>query len=1146
MNRSEEVRQRLVDALQLDLVGPWPGHPWENEQLKGQDSPQRWYVTGFLVPTETPDEFRFDPESQDTLDGTTPLDDDGTDDEDLPEPPAARRSFFPSSLGLSVLLPADVQRLTATVTWGDYRLESADDPENPDWNVWQRVPRRSEVEVVLPQHSDAPTHMELPGSSGVTLCVVAKAVPHVQTGDGKRVDSTQSVSVFVVNTRESPEGRYDEQFLFQVQLRLTVENHGDPEPGAFVARSDPRGSGDHDWDERTFDLHYRDVGDYAVGHGVSTHADVDDQGLCRTVMTTWIPQTTVEKVAPAKLSGVVLDMETLAGWRNDAEAMQAALRPLVDGYRDWISDQRSRAPYHGRRGETAAVLLDRCEIALARIERGIAALSEPRVLSAFASANQAMAMAARQRESHNRGCRPTDVPKPAWRPFQLAFVLMNLPGVVSGESEERDAVDLLFFPTGGGKTEAYLGLAAFVLLYRRVCDPSVGSAGVSVIMRYTLRLLTLDQLARASTLICALELLRQEDVETLGKWPFEIGLWVGKKATPNRMGKKGDGQRETARTKTIAYKNDSKGRPSPVPLENCPWCNTKFTKDSFYLVPNPDEPLDLKIVCVNMDCAFIRDQALPILAVDEPIYRRLPCFLIATVDKFATLPWWAAAGKLFGRVDRYDKGGFYGFGEAATQGTKLPGGGMLPPPDLIIQDELHLISGPLGTMVGLYETAVEALCKRESGGRVVLPKIVASTATVRRAREQVSALFARKRVDVFPPPGPDRNTTFFSETVPVEQAPGRVYVGVAAQGRSLKVVLLRTYLCLLSVAKAEYEGHKGALDPDNPADPYMTLLGYFSALRELGGSRRLVEDEVRSRLIGYSLRKRVGEEPGLYANRVIHFEAVELTSREPTHRVAEAKQRLALRFAEDKRVDVALATNMISVGLDIVRLGLMVVLGQPKSSSEYIQATSRVGRDDRRPGLVVTLLNIHRPRDRSHYERFEAYHQSIYRWVESTSVTPFAPQALDRGLAAVVVAMARHGERVLTPPKAAIAISRMSGSLGWVTQGVVERAKAAIGDEEWAQQSRWWEHVGERVEEVVAAWEKIAGERESDVGKLQYNRYEIAGVPALLLDPLDPALEAEAAHSARRKFKAAWSLRDVEPEVPVMIGTLDGGSVEDV
>ena len=561
-------------------------------------------------------------------------------------------------------------------------------------------------------------------------------------------------------------------------------------------------------------------------------------------------------------------------------------------------------------------------------------------------------------------------------------------------------------------------------------------------MRYTLRLLTLDQLGRAATLICALELERQKDVEKLGEWPFEIGLWVGKAATPNVMGWKGDNYGgESARSKTIAFKNDDR-KPSPIPLEDCPWCGTKFKAASFQLQPNPDNPIDLRVACVNRSCDFCGDKRpLPILAVDEPIYRRLPCFMIATVDKFAAMPWTGEVGTFFGRVQRYDKDGFYGPCDPSV-GNPL-GVECLPPPDLIIQDELHLISGPLGTMCGLYETALDELCSRMIDDTKVGPKIVASTATVRRAENQIRALFNRGLVDIFPPPGPNRRDSFFAEVHTPQQSNARLYVGVAAQGRSPKVVMLRVYLTLMAAAQKAYVkiGPKGS--PANPADPYMTLLGYFNSLRELGGARRIVEDEVTNRLGGYGSRKRVNEAESLFMNRKIAYEVVELTSRVSTDKVAEAKQRLALAFCEKDRVDVAIATNMISVGLDIIRLGLMVVMGQPKTSAEYIQATSRVGRDPDRPGLVLTILNIHKPRDRSHYERFAAYHESFYRSVEATSVTPFSPRALDRGLAGTLVALARQGHLAMTPAKGAEEILRERPKLDFVVNALADRAQVA-------------------------------------------------------------------------------------------------------
>jgi hypothetical protein len=675
------------------------------------------------------------------------------------------------------------------------------------------------------------------------VAYLARPVGSVAT-DAGLPPGARTVSVFLVNRRApAPDEKKDEAFAFQVQLEVACD------PG-FLPRPDLRSLASEDWDERVADLQYRDIGEYAVGHNVATEA-VFKEGVCRQVRTEWIPKAEVERVAPAAIPGVELSMDALSLLQDGADA-NAKLGPLVSEYRKWIDGQVSNVPNAPvKRRDTGQELLQRARVAADRIQRGIDLLGDSTCLEAFRLANKTMAEAARRRLGVIQGKRPEDV-QPGWRPFQLAFLLMNLPGIAEPGNPEREVVDLLFFPTGGGKTEAYLGLAAFTLVLRRLRNPGIRSAGLSVLMRYTLRLLTLDQLGRAATLICALELERRNDADKFGDWPFEIGLWVGRGATPNRMGRKGDNDQESARARTIRFLNDDR-KSSPIPLEECPWCGTRFTRLSFRLLPNADEPEDLRISCVNRQCQFGRGVSLPIVAVDEPIYRRLPCFIIATVDKFAALPWTGRVGAFFGRVERYDdKYGFYGPCDS-PQGTKLPDGRLLPP-ELIIQDELHLISGPLGTMVGLYETALDELCVIERNGHKVRPKIIASTATVRRAEGQIRALFNRRLVDIFPPPGPDRRNSFFAQTLLSKESNARLYVGIAAQGRSPKVAMLRVYLALLGAAQKWHLGLMKKGEPLTPADPYMTLLGYYNSLRELGGARRLIEDEIRNRLVGYSSR----------------------------------------------------------------------------------------------------------------------------------------------------------------------------------------------------------------------------------------------------------------------------------------------------
>ncbi len=1149
---SVEVRQRLVEALKLDLVGPENGSDLEDEVLN--QAPSRWYLTGFLVPLEASESQRCDETAADEMDG--PADEaGGADDAREPEKPAARRALLPSSMGLSLLISPETKQLKVVVRWGDYSPESVADttkvspveqaaqapgvipqPAKSPVN-WKRTPREEIVVVKLPAATAKPKPVPVPNSGdsrfALELSVLVRPVQAVGIAQGMVPPGTRSVSIFLVNRRRpAPDELRDTCFAFQA--RLEVESS---QP--LVARPDVRGRDEGDWDERMGDLQYRDVYEYAVGHNVATHAVVSALGECHSVQTCWVPDAEVEFVAPSDIQGVTLEIEQLAVLSN-AEQARDQLLPFVQQYRHWIESQKSLVPAdEASRREVSEELLHRAEHAATRTEDGIKLLADPQVLDAFRIANKVMARAARQRFAVMENKKPAEVEPPRWHPFQLAFLLMNLPGIVNPLDQDREVVDLLFFPTGGGKTEAYLGLAAFTLVYRRLKNPGIQSAGLSVLMRYTLRLLTLDQLGRAATLICAMELERYNDPEKLGPWPFEIGLWVGRAATPNRMGRKGDNDPQSARLKTISFQNDDR-RPSPIPLETCPWCGTKFKKTSFSLWRNgrlnSDEPDELRVVCANRDCDFTRNRPLPIQAVDEPIYRRLPCFMIATVDKFAAMPWTGQVGAFFGRVERHDQNGFYG---PCDTGIGRPLAAPLPPPDLIIQDELHLISGPMGTMVGLYESALDALCTRQVGGMSVGPKIIASTATVRRAEKQILSLFNRRVVDVFPPPGPNRRDSFFAETHTREETNPRLYLGIAAQGRSLKVVMLRTYLALLGAAQQAYEADGGKKNAENAADPFMSLLGYFNSLRELGGSRRIVEDEVTIRLTEYSRRKRVNRSEGPFANRAIAFEVVELTSRESTNKVADAKRRLAIRFRDNEHVDVAIATNMISVGLDITRLGLMVVLGQPKTCAEYIQATSRVGRDPKRPGLVVTLLNVHRPRDRSHYERFEVFHQAFYRSVEATSVTPFSPRALDRGLAGTLVALARQMGEGMTPPKGASEILTRRQSLEWVANALAERASQAAAHVQDNPESKeaLRVRVRQRADDLLDSWEQIAHDYQQKAIALQYNRSEAGAAQPLLREILDPDLAS--LPRVHWKFRANRSMRDVEPSVNVQMRTLD-------
>ena len=1146
--QSYEVRDMLADALIVDMVGPdvSRGLGIPDEELT--QTPSKWYLTGFLVPIKAPEDQRGQILENDELD--EPGDAKATDDNTVPEKRPGRISFFPSSVGLTTIVPKETRKLTIMARWGDYvrrelASEQVSDEEDTDadstidehgqrtyW-VWKRVPHEEILELDIPDRPLSPVRVPVTNSNGLFIEMSTRPISVYIKNEVP--DGLKSVSVFLVNNRKpEPDHSKDITFAFQAQIELHSVV-------PFFSRPDLSEYHSEEWDSRVADLQYRDVYDYATGHGCAAEPVELVKGQCFRVRTCWVPRHAVERVAPSPIPGVELSMDNLAHL-TDMTDVNTKLTALVTEYRLQLDAQEQTiGNLSKRRKEVAKELLERARYAAKRIEQGIAVLADPHCFEAFRLMNRAMADSARQRHGIMQNCDPSTI-QPSWRPFQLAFILMNLPGIADPRHADRHCVDLLFFPTGGGKTEAYLGISAFTLLLRRLKHPTITSSGLSVLMRYTLRLLTLDQLGRAATLVCALELLRQANEVKLGAWPFEIGLWVGQSATPNRMGVKGDNNHESARAKTIAYKNNSK-KPSPIPLEECPWCGRRFGPNSFQLSPSPDRPTDLRITCLNRDCRFGgRNGHLPILTVDEPIYRRLPCFIIATVDKFAALPWTGEVGKFFGRVQRYDKNGFYGPCEPGC-GGRFPEGETLLPPDLIIQDELHLISGPLGTMVGLYESALDELCTRRSvdsdGNETKLtPKIIASTATVRRADSQIKALFNRSNVDVFPPPLIDRHNSFFAETIPAKEQ-ARLYVGVAAQGRSPKVVMLRTYLVLLAAAQKAFRAEGGKRNPTNATDPYMTLLGYFGSLRELGGARRIIEDEVRSRLSSYFRRRRSNESEGWFVDRKIQAEPVELTSRISTADVAQAKQRLAFPFYENRNVDVAIATNMISVGLDIPRLGLMVVFGQPKTSAEYIQATSRVGRDKDKPGLVVTIMNIHRPRDRSHYESFIGYHQAFYRSVESASVTPFSPRALDRGLAGTLIGLIRHQFETLTPPKGAGEIIGQRGTLNASVKLLTERAAETVSDID--ERTSVTERVHDMAVDILDNWTTYAYELREHQG-LQYQS-EVGGPQRLLFPFLDPELKN--LPPRHKKFRANRSLRDVEASVNLVLRNFEDIEIEE-
>lgn len=907
------LREQLVSAVELDLVGPRHGL---DERII--DDPVATYACGVLYPLTA---------------GTIPA---AEQDDDLAEdgnevgsgdpPVSLANTRYPSSLGLTFAVDSNVASdLLVEVQAARYRAEGDDG--------WQREPIDAS-----PLRVDVATvgNAEQPVVDGLVL------YSRVRRSDERGV---VAVTLALVNRLEAPTAwEKDAHSWFQCSMEIRAGS-----PGAFVDR-DPGDLPVEDADLRSYRLIYRDAHSFAVGHGTSVAWEPLDAARADVIRTAAIPRW--ELLLAESNSAISTDGLTMRALADDpTEAITSTLTELVDSYDAWIEVlERRVADLPERLTSTARDHIEACREASGRMRSGVTLLGRDEVARrAFRLANRAMLVQRARSKWIQAGAPdagPIEDDSHVWRPFQIAFILINLDGIVDPRHPDREIADLLWFPTGGGKTEAYLGLIAFTILLRRLREGGAG-AGASVIMRYTLRLLTIQQFERATALIVALEHLRRGEAD-LGTAPITIGLWVGKDGTPRDHRAAREALDALAAGGTVE-------RGNPMQVRACPWCGSRLTRRSYWLANTRPR---LVISCPNDNCEFKPE--LPIKVVDQDIYEEPPSLLIATADKFATLPWVKRAHRIFG-VDT-----------------------PWAPPEFIVQDELHLISGPLGTLAGLYEAAVDLLCTRDG----VRPKVIASTATIRRAQRQTEALFDRQ-MRQFPPPGLDADDSFFAVTAPRDRRPSRLYVGALGPGISHSMLMIRVYAALLqTVAESDL--------PDEVKDAYWTLVGYFNSLRVLGGARIQVLDDVSERI-------RVISSEGRNERSIPN--AIELTSREPSSEIPRSLARLATSLPDEEVLDYVLATNMISVGVDIDRLGVMAVMGQPQGTAEYIQATSRVGRQT--PGLVFTLLNASRSRDRSHYESFPAYHAALYREVESASVTPFSPRARDRGLRALVITLAR-------------------------------------------------------------------------------------------------------------------------------------------
>jgi hypothetical protein len=1026
-----EARAAVLDVLRRELVGPDPqGEPFDlaasaideesawmprrqvgtGEEILTRDSPDRRYgiavlycgrgrvaVHEQLAAGEGPPEPVAEDGDADiaasgfrgqAAQAQEQLGDEPTDDLDL----SGANEFRPTTMAVTFLaqLPSGA---TLRLDLSAGRYQQRDVPvgkQTRSW--WFRSPCALRAEWTADDlRSRSGRH--LPSATGDNLDgldVQAFAVSR------PRRDGTSLITVGVVNTTP---GSTANHFLFQVSFAVSVG-------GAPLILPYPQAERTlRDAEEESMDLLYRALPTFAVGHGCAAGWTADPQtARCFEVRGEPLPAAETPSITPdvsrADGTDVKVPMAPLAGLAgNDGVG---ALGEVIELYERWIQDRDSEIPSLPEPYQpTATRHLEECRDMASRMRAGLDLITtDEQVRQAFVLANRAVLLqqvhsAGTTREliyderlkavrlSQPRHAADPLSPPPgrgAWRPFQIAFLLAAIPSCASREHLDRQLVDLIFFPTGGGKTEAYLGLSAFSVFLRRLRDPA--DAGVEVLMRYTLRLLTAQQFQRAAALVCAMETIRHGS-EALGDSPFTIGIWVGGDTSPN------------TRSQALAdLRSLRAGRaPNPFLVIRCPWCAAQVgpLKDSSRksrakaprVLGYDEADGSVRISCTDPECEFAG--GLPLFVIDEDIYQRRPAIVIGTVDKFAQLAWRSDARTLFG--------------------LGPDGEHEVSPPGLIIQDELHLISGPLGSMVGLYESVIEELCLDRRTGQPSRPKIVSSTATIRRYTEQARALFARDRVALFPPHGLEARDSFFARyaTYPADHAragevrEGRMYVGIHGGGLgSLQTAQVRTFAALLQA---------GQDLPADQRDPYWTLMVFFNSLRELGTSLSLLQSDIPDYMKVIRNRRGSSWDDVRRLNQEL-----ELTGRLQNDDVPLVMEALEAPYGDDSEpVDVCLASNIIEVGIDIDRLSLMSVVGQPKSTSQYIQVTGRVGRRwADRPALIATIYSPTKPRDRSHYEKFRSYHERLYAQVEPTSVTPFAPPVLARAVHAVLVAWVRQ------------------------------------------------------------------------------------------------------------------------------------------
>lgn len=1062
----DQFRNELATALTTLLVGPLA--PDEILDTRPSDT----YLTGILWPRDAPLSVLEDDDDAVAYQSGT----DGAFEFPIP----GYRLIKPCSIGITFSIKPGTSctiELAETARYHQVepRQESSSDntPNQPQMRLqWSRRQLNYHFAVAADETRAEwrQNDFQLPDGS-------VKRDSNLTVHIKRRINDDHIVitATLINESRSDDELQVKESMcLFQAGLRVQSARP-DGMPG-IVPRPPVRYSGG-DEDAISNCLLYQHVKEYATGHGVSTDWPTAIEHSVQWIKTSWVPKATVEGTSPAghptllELQDLPLNPLSAASLSDSKNRQQIcnALLEFCNLYGRWINTtlKPDLGLIPSDLHPAASANLDRCETAFKRMRRGVdMLLSHENAWLAFSLANEAMDKQARYNSKRDRKG-PL-----RWRPFQLAFMLLVLPGIVDPADDDRLTMDLLWFPTGGGKTEAYLGLTAFSIFFQRLESSHRRShGGVDVLMRYTLRLLTVQQFQRAAALIHACDTIRENDRELLGDARITLGLYVGSDSTPNRL--------EEAGSKIAEEKTGSRPSSTPIQLLQCPVCGEKLGPASYHVDIDAGR---MTITCFDSNCSSA-GSSLPVQTVDEVIYRDPPSLLIGTVDKFAQIPRNASMRKLFGL-------------------------GTPNRPNLIIQDELHLISGPLGSMTGLYEAAIDLLCS--SNG--VRPKVIGSSATIGRAAQQVRALFDRDVLQ-FPPPGFSADDSFFA--IKDTTSPTRLYLGVASAGRSPKFALQAVLGNVMGLVKAQIEKNPGC---ERFADPYWTCVAYFNSLRELGGAIVMMHDDVQRTM------RVVGRRLSATPRRIT--DPQELSSRISSSAIPRALAELEVGLTSgiyEQPKDIVLASNMISVGVDVPRLGLMTVNGQPKSTAEYIQATSRVGRST--AGLVIALYNFGRPRDVSHYEHFRAYHEALYRGVEATSVTPWASRARDKALHAVFAALVRHLIPGMHEESDAVDFNSSLPEVRRLADYLIERASnATAGLEEAATRAD--------LQAIIDEWSRRADTARATQDDLQYweHRVPFGSAKAHIMRDAE-SMKA----SDQRSWPTPNSMREIEPSTAFVL-----------